>query len=228
MRTLLALLLLHAASALALPSEITAEYKLTSHGVTIGIVSETYVRTGDTYRISSVTRSEGALKVFLDDQLTVESGGKVAADGLRPLRFTQRRARDARRDIEATFDWDRATMVSRYRGESHEVPLPAQAQDRLSFMYQFMFMEPGAGPMAVTMSNGRKVEKYAYRLVDEARLATPAGDFDTRHYARVTSGKESSAEVWLAKDKFNFPVRVIFDDPKGLRLEQTLVAFHSR
>lgn len=228
MRTFLALLLFHAASALALPNEITAEYKLTSHGMTIGTITESYVRTGDTYRISSVTRSEGALKVFLDDQLTVESSGKVGAEGLKPLRFAQRRAKDSRRDIEATFDWDRGVMVSRFRGETHEVPLPAQAQDRLSFMYQFMYMEAGAGPMAVTMSNGRKVEKYAYRLVDEARLQTPAGDFDTRHYARVTAPNESNAEVWLAKDRFNFPVRIVFDDTKGPRLEQTLVALQTR
>lgn len=228
MRMLLALLLAHAAPAFALPNEITAEYKLTSHGVPIGRVTETYVRKGDTYAINSVTRSEGALKVFLDDELTLESAGKVGAEGLKPLRFGQRRARDGRRDIEATFDWDRGVMVSRFRSETSDVPLPPQTQDRLSFMYQFMYLESGAGPMAVTMSNGRKVEKYSYRLVDEVRLATPAGDFETRHYARVTSGKESNAEVWLAKDRFNFPVRVIFDDPRGLRLEQTLVALQSR
>ena len=228
MRTALALLLLAAATAHAAPNEITAEYKLTSHGVLIGTVTESYVRSGDTYRISSVTRSEGALKVFLDDQLTVESSGKVGAGGLRPLRYTQRRARDAKRDIEATFEWDRGVMVSRFRGETHEVPLPAQTQDRLSFMYQFMNMEPGSSPMAVTMANGRKVEKYSYRMVDEERVSTPAGDFDTRHYARVTSARESNAEVWLAKDRFNLPVRVIFDDTRGPRLEQTLVALQTR
>ncbi|HUP29188.1 MAG TPA: DUF3108 domain-containing protein [Usitatibacter sp.] len=228
MRTFLAFLLLQATHAWALPNEITAEYKLTSHGVTIGTVTENYVRSGDTYRISSVTRSEGPLKVFLDDQLTLESTGKVGAEGLRPLKFTQRRARDSKRDIEATFDWDRGVMVSRFRGETHEVALPAQTQDRLSFMYQFMNMEAGSSPMAVSMANGRKVEKYAYRMVDEARVATPAGDFETRHYARITSAKESNAEVWLAKERYNLPVRVVFDDPKGPRLEQTLVALQTR
>jgi hypothetical protein len=225
---LLALLLAHALPALAVPSHVIAEYQLSSHGIPIGRVTETYVRKGDTYSINSVTRSEGALKVFLDDQLTVESSGKVDAQGLKPLRFGQRRAKDAKRDIEATFDWQRGVLVTRYRGELSETPLPAATQDRLSFMYQFMNVAPGTGTLAVTMSNGRRIEQYAYRLVDEVRLETPAGAFDTRHYARVAEAGESGAEVWLAKDRFNFPVRVVFDDPKGLRLEQTLVALKSR
>ncbi|HET9472108.1 MAG TPA: DUF3108 domain-containing protein, partial [Usitatibacter sp.] len=79
------------------------------------------------------------------------------------------------------------------------------------------------------MSNGRKVELYTYRFVDEQALETPAGRFDTLHYERVTaSPKESKAQVWLAKDRFNFPVRVVFDDPKGLRVEQVLVGLETR
>ena len=39
---------------------------------------------------------------------------------------------------------------------------------------------------------------------------------------------EVRADVWLAKDRFNFPVRVVFDDPKRFRLEQTIVALDIR
>ncbi len=75
------------------------------------------------------------------------------------------------------------------------------------------------------MSNGRKVETYTYRLVDEARITTPAGEFDTLHFERVTVEKnDRHVEVWLAKERHNFPVRVVFDDPRGLRVEQSLVA----
>ena len=58
---------------------------------------------------------------------------------------------------------------------------------------------------------------------------TPAGEFDTLQYERVISEPdENRASVWLAKDRFNFPVRVVFDDPKGLRLEQTLVDLQAK
>ena len=87
MRAALAVLLVQALPAFALPSEITAEYRLSSHGVAIGRVTETFVRKGDNYVINSVTRSEGALKVFLDDQLTLESSGKVGTCGNRRWRL---------------------------------------------------------------------------------------------------------------------------------------------
>ena len=231
MKALLPSLLLFAATgALAVPSEITAQYQLSHRTLgVVGRVDESFSRNGDTYSIRSVSRSEGALKVFLDDQIVMESTGRVNAQGLQPMAFGQHRVNSSKGQVKATFDWDKGIMHSRHGGEVSEVPLPRATQDRISLMYQFMNLSLGEATVTMPMSNGRKVDVYTYRLVDEVRLTTPAGDFDTRHYARVTtSPKESKAEVWLAKGHYNFPVRVVFDDAKGLRLEQTLVAFRAR
>ena len=228
MKRLAALLLVVALPAAALPTDIAAEYEITSlGGVKIGRVSESFTRKGDRYAIESTTRSEGALKVFLDDQVRLESSGSVGATGLKPEHFAQKRAKDNRRDIDATFDWARGVLVSHVGEETKEVPLAEDTQDRLSLMYQFMHTTPAEARMALSMSNGRKVEKYTYRFVERVKLATPAGEFDTLHYARVTEGKESHADVWLAPERFNLPVRLVFDDTRGLRLEQTLVSLQA-
>lgn len=226
MKTAIAFVIALAASgaALANPTDIAAEYQLVFTGFTIGHVSETYSRKGDTYAIRSVARAEGPLKLFLDDQLTLQSSGRVVASGLQPLEFAQHRANSSKGAVEATFDWDRGIMHSQSGDSTSEVPLPTETQDRISLMYQFMNLKPGRERVEMHMSNGRKVELYTYRFVDEQNVVTPAGTFNTLHYERVTSGpKESKAQVWLAKDRFNFPVRVVFDDPKGLRVEQILV-----
>jgi len=224
-----ALLALAAMACHALPVEISAEYKLVSAGITIGIVTETFRRDGDTYAIRSTTRSEGPLKLVLDDSITLRSRGRITGDGLQPLEFEQRRAGDASRDIHASFDWEHGVMHSRYKGESREVALPPATQDRVSVMYQFMTRGKGPATVEMNMSNGRKVDRYTYRLVEEVRLATPAGEFDTVHYERVTAtAKESKAGLWLARDRFNIPVRVVFDDPKGLKLEQVLLQLQVR
>lgn len=230
MKTLFALVLGLVAStaALALPTDIAAEYNLVFTGLTIGHVSETYSRTGDTYAIRSVARSEGPLKLFLDDQITMQSAGRVVASGLQPLEFAQHRAKTSKGAVQATFDWEHRVMHSTSGDNRSEVPLPDATQDRISVMYQFMNLKPGAGTVTMPMSNGKKVELYTYRFVDEEPLETPAGRFDTLHYERVVeSPKESKAQVWLAKDRFNFPVRVVFDDPKGLRIEQILVGLRA-
>jgi len=221
--------LLVSAAAHALPTEITAEYRLTNNGLTIGRVNETFVRRGDTYTIQSVTRSDGVLKLIYDDQITLESSGRIVTSGLQPLEFGQRRARDSSRDIKAVFDWDKSVMHSIVDGKLTDVPLPSDTQDRISVMYQFMNLTKRGDTVVMPMSNGRKVEFYTYRFVAEVKLITPAGEFETLQYERVVSEPdENRASVWLAKDRFNLPVRVVFDDPKGLRLEQTLVALQTR
>lgn len=222
---LLFALALPPALAAALPSRITAEYLLVNRGITIGRVHESFVRKGDSYEISSVSRSEGVLKVLYDEQITLSSSGRIVQEGLRPLQFEERRTREPKRDVNASFDWERGVMSSRFRGEVSQHALPPATQDRISMMYQFMHIRARPGSdLTLSMSNGRKVERYTYRLVNEARVATPAGEFDALHFERVTSGpNDRHVEVWLAKEHHNFPVRIVFDDPRGLRVEQTLV-----
>lgn len=225
MKVVVALLAtLLALAAQAAPSRVVAEYAVSKAGITIGRVIETYERTGDRYTIQSVTKSEGVLKVFVDDSLVVHSEGRFGAGGLQPLLFEQKRLRDNRRDLRATFDWAKGVMHSEYKGEAREVALPRGTQDRLSVMYQFMNLDARRDTVEMHMSNGRRVELYTYRKTGEVRIATPAGEFDTMHFERVIDGEgQSRAQVWLAKDRFNIPVRIVFDDASG-RLDQTIVA----
>ncbi len=187
------------------------------------------MRTGDTYTIQSVTRSEGLLKAFVDDEFTAESTGRVDKHGLQPLSYAEHRAKDSKRDLKSDFDWDKGVMRTVIRGENSEVALPVDTQDRISMMYQFMNQSKFGDSFAVPMADRRKIDTYTYRLVEEVKLTTPVGDFDTLHYERVVKDpNETRADVWLAKDRFNFPVRVVFDDPKRFRLEQTVVALDTR
>jgi hypothetical protein len=215
--------------ALALPTEVEAEYRVTLAGMPVGRVVDSYGRRGDAYRIESTSRSEGALKAVFDETAVLRSEGRVGPGGLQPRHFEYRRATDPSRDVQAWFDWEKAEFRSEYRGEETTHALPPGTQDRISVLYQFMFMAPRGSEVRVPMSNGRKVELYAYRKVDEPRIATPAGEFETAHYERIReNGKESRTEVWLARDRFNLPVRVRFEDSKGFLLEQVLVSLVTR
>jgi hypothetical protein len=231
MKAVAGLLLLLAAFAAraAAPTEVTAEYKLSINGFPGARVQESYVRKGDAYSIESKSTTEGPLKALRDETLTYTSTGRVGSGGLVPLVFERRQLADRSRDVRATFDWSKGLMRSEYRGEASDVELPRGTQDRLSMMYQFMHMAPGGSTVEASMSNGRKVEHYTYRLVEEARLKTPAGEFDTLHYERVVKDPgHGKAELWLARDHHNLPVRVVFEDAKGLRLDQTLVLLQAR
>jgi uncharacterized protein DUF3108 len=229
MRYLAILIAFASFAAAAQPTEITAEYEVSSSGVIIGRINETFVRKADTYTIQSVMRSEGLLKAIVDDEFTVESAGRVGASGLKPLRYGERRAKDSKRDLKSTFDWEKRVMRTLARGEKSEVALPVDTQDRISLMYQFMNLPAYGESFVIPMADRRKIETHTYRLVEEVKLTTPAGDFDTRHYQRVVNNpKDTRADVWLARDRFNFPVRLVLDDPKGFKLDQSLVALQAR
>jgi Protein of unknown function (DUF3108) len=224
----LCLLFVSAATA-AQPGEIAAEYRVTNNGIAIGSIKETFVRKGERYSIQSVTRSEGILKALLDDQITVESIGRVAADGLQPLEYNEHRLKDAKRDLKCTFDWDKGVMHAVLHGENTDTTLPAATQDRISVMYQFAHLRKLGDTLVLPIAERRKIEVHTYRLVGEETVDTPMGPFDARHYQRVVANAtDTRADVWLAKDRFNFPVRAIFDDPKGFRLEQAVVSLVAR
>jgi hypothetical protein len=222
-RWLAALAAFAATAAAALPTEIVCEYKVVHTGFTIGRISETFVRNGEGYSAVSVTRSDGPLKVLLDDQITLESTGRVTAAGLQPLVFTQVRAKDHVRDLKTTFDWDKAILRTAMRGETSETPLPEGTQDRLSVMYQFVYLPALGETLTIPMVMNRRIEPYTYRLVEAVKLTTAAGEFDTLHYQRTnTKPDDTKVDVWLARSHANFPVRAVFDDPKGFRLEQVV------
>ena len=219
-----------AASAASQPTQIEAQYVVTTNGgITIGRASEVFSRKGDSYSIRSETRSDGALKAFLDDQITVESSGRVDKEGLKPLEYSERRAKDNKRDLKSTFDWKINVMHTELRNDPSDYWFPPGTQDRISVMYQFMHMKELGETLTIPMAERRKINTYTYKLIGQERTATPAGEFDTRHYRRVTTDpKETKVDLWLARDRHNFPVRVIFDDPKGYKLEQQLVALETR
>lgn len=211
--------------ALAQPREVAAEYRVINSGITIGSIKESFVRTDNKYSIQSVTRSEGLLKAILDDQITVESSGRVGAEGLQPLEYGEHRLKDPKRDLRSTFDWDKGVMRTVLHGETSEAALPNATQDRISVMYQFMSMPKLTDTLVMPIAERRKIVVHVYRLVGDEKIDTPLGAFDTRHYQRVVSdATDTRADVWLAKERLNFPVRAVFDDPKGFRLEQVVVS----
>ena len=219
-----------AASAASQPTQVEAQYVVTTNGgITIGRATEVYSRKGDSYAIRSETRSDGPLKAFIDDQITVESKGRIDGEGLKPLEYSERRAKDGKRDLKSTFDWKINVMHTELRNDPSDYWFPPGTQDRISVMYQFMHMKEFGETLVVPMAERRKINTYTYKLVGDERTAVPAGEFDTRHYRRVTTDpKETKVDLWLAKDRHNFPVRVIFDDPKGYKLEQQLSALEAR
>jgi hypothetical protein len=102
-------------------------------------------------------------------------------------------------------------------------PLPLGTQDRISLMYQFMFVEPGQlRQIDVAMTNGRKIDRYRYSITPGVDLDTPLGRMKTLHLVKAREPGESAAEIWLAPQHHFFPVKVLLVEKDGARYEQTI------
>ena len=207
------------------PTQIVAHYKIHKSGILIGTIEERFNREGDTYKIVSETKTAGALKWLLNDQLILSSEGKIGASGLVPGRYELKRLRDPKRDISSTFDFakNRTFLTRPGGGMSENFALPVGTLDRVSAMYQFAFVPPVSSEVSFLMSQGKDAERYVYRKMGEPTIKVGETTYVTVHYVRETKPGESNAQLWLAKNRHYLAVRMIFEDSRGLSLEQTLV-----
>lgn len=216
------------ASAGSTPVEVTANYRILKSGLLIGTVDEKFIREGDSYKIISETRTAGGLSLFLRERITVTAEGKIGATGLEPGLYEFRRQGNGAKNISARFDWNVHQIYSQQSSRNESFELPAGTMDRISAMYQFMFNAPRDNRVHTWVSNGKQAELYHYRKKGEPTLQVGNQLLATVHYERESEPGRPRAQLWLAKDHHFLPVRAIFEDSRGMSLEQTLVQFQVR
>jgi len=209
--------LLAAQVAAAPPQRVEIVFDLLHNGARVAVIVDRLEHDGKHYEI--VERWQGKGLMALRGEARRSSRGTIAPEGLRPHEFADRRS--GRRTARATLDWDRQQLTLQYKGAPETRPLPANAQDKLSFLYGFGFGPPGAPPMTLNVADGRGVSTYVYRLAGRERLSLPAGEFETLKLVRQKDDpRDRSTEIWLAEGHGWLPVRVLVTERDGSRLDQ--------
>jgi hypothetical protein len=215
-RLLIALALCVPAAHAAAPTQMNAVYDLYRNGQKLGSVTDTFTRSGKHYRIDSVSRAEGALKLLWPGTISMSSEGVIDANGLRPATFVHARSDKPNKTARASFDWTAHSVHLEYKGEAHDqAGLDAHAQDQLSQLYQFVFMPKLPVDLTLAVASGKSVNRYHYRRSDGGKLSVPAGEFAVQQFSRITTPDDDKAvSVWVAPARNNFPVqvRVVDDD----------------
>jgi len=212
-----------APSSAAAPAAVTASYNLFKDGLHIATVDETFEKNGSKYQIVSASNPAGALKRLFRTQIRVLSSGTVTPSGLRPESSEYGRLDDASKNVNAEFDWSAEQLRMAYEGRKETAQLPPGTQDRLSIMYQFMFM-PLAKLKLVTlpMTNGKKIETYRYEVAGKEAIDTPLGKINTLHLVRQREAGDNTVEVWLSQERNFVPVKVLIVENDGSKFEQVI------
>lgn len=210
----------------ASPSSVTAAYDLYKGSLRIATVEETYTRDKDRYTLTSTTRAVGLLAIIKPGKIVISSRGLIGPGGLQPSFFSDQREGDARRSRQAEFDWMTRQLTLVYPSERKIFALPEGTQDRLSAMYQFMFLSLAkTGMLSFSMTNGSKLDVYNYRITPDQSVTIPLGTFKAYYAASAPEGRSNHTEIWLAADHANFPYKMVITDPDGDQLSQVLTKF---
>ena len=201
-----------AAAAAAPPQRVEIGYELVRNGSVVAEVNQRLEHDGRSYRLAETWKGKGIYS--LRGEATRSSQGAVAADGLRPRKFEDRRSG---RDTQyAEFDPAAQTPT-------------LQRQDRLSFIWTFAFAPPGAAAATVIASDGKSATTYVYQAAGRERVKTPAGEFDAlKLVKRRDHPRDRVTEIWLAADRQYIPVRILVIEKDGSRIDQSAVRISSQ
>jgi Protein of unknown function (DUF3108) len=228
MRALAALLLCFVAPALfaAPPARIEASYDVSTRGIKIAEIKERFTRTGNQYRIESLTKPVGMLAMFRPDTLQVVSEGEITKNGLRPRKFLYKRSKETLKNTAADFDWRQATLKLSDRGGTRIEPLPAATQDRLSALYQFRYesLLHERKQVIMRITNGSKIDTRLYSIQAKQMVDVPLGTLKTLYLSTAPQETAWKTEMWLSTDNGNFPCKIILTEDNGDKLTQVLTA----
>lgn len=204
-------------------NSIKAVYDIYKNAIRIGQISEAYTRNKDHYTLTSTTRAVGLLALFQRGKIAIKSTGSVTDKGLQPQHFSDFRESEESRNHRAEFDWSNKKLTLINQSKNSVVALPEGTQDRLSAMYQFMFLPiEKTELLSFNMTNGSKLDAYNYRITPNQSVTVPLGTFKAFYLTSAPEADASKTEIWLAAEHNNFPYKMIITDRDGDKLTQVL------
>ena len=165
------------------------------------------------YQINSVAKARGLAALVLSELLQT-SEGELTKTGLRPNKFTYNYGDKASKSRLATFDWQAKTVSMQTATGTQTEPLSDEAQDLLSFMYQFMYVPP-LHAMQIHIVNGKSLHTYDYSFEGENSIPLPMGEVNTIHIQHSNDETEEKIDLWLAVDYQYLPVKILKIDKNG-------------
>lgn len=199
------------------PARVEIAYDVLYNDGVIAGVTHLLEHDGRAYRLSERTKGRGLLALLGEARRS--SRGTIAVEGLRPLEYED--VRTGREPASVRFAWDAKSVTLQFRQGPQLQPLPAHAQDRLSFLFNFAFHPPGNRPVEFNLVDGKGIANYLFDVAERERIKVPAGEFDAlRLVQRKRHAGDSSNELWLDPSRSYLPLRVLVVQKDGTRIDQ--------
>ncbi len=199
-----------------------AVYQGSAASFMIGEVHHTLEIAEGRYTLKSVTKTTGLASLFKNYLLTQTSRGTAGNKGLQPEIYEEEKTTSSGMQRQkATFDWAAQTLLFSHGAETE---LPADAQDVLSMLYQLSQNSMRGEIVPLTISNGKKLEKYELEIGREEEITTPLGKLRALHLRKLHLEGEEGFEIWLGLEYRMLPVKYRHLDRSGKVDGEALIA----
>jgi len=160
------------------------------------------------YRIDLEARTIGIARLLKSNPVVQTSEGRISPQGLIPDEYHVIGRASETDEAVAQFNWANQTLTLQPAGTVF--PLTEGTQDLLSFFFQFSIVPPETEGTSRAITNGRKLDRYAYELTEKTHLKLPLGDTEALHVSRLTGLNEDSFDIWLGEKYHLLPVQIRF------------------
>lgn len=189
----------------------------------VGRTVQSWAFEGERYQLASRSVTTGLADLVRPQHRTYLSQGALTPEGLRPERFTMSRNRGrGLEEARAVFDWSDGQVSLGASGAPTVQRLPPGTQDIVSIIYQLALDPPASGRVHFAVTNGRRIDTYAFDVRPEETIETPLGTLRTLPVHQVRRPGAESVDVWLASEYRYLPVRIRFigrdGEPAGEQL----------
>ena len=171
----------------------------------IGHVAINYEINDGQYQIDYEAKAVGFTSLIFSDGLIQKSQGTINQDGLKPNYYLYQYSKKKRN--EAFFDWQHNQLRVLKNKSERLFDLKEGAQDQLSILFQFMFLNP-LDKMQVPVTNAKLFKTYDYQYIEEGVMATVLGDIEYLHIAKFNYEDPDRIDAWLAKDYGYLPIKI--------------------
>jgi hypothetical protein len=165
------------------------------------------------YTLQVDMNTTGIASLFKTFELSQRSSGTVSALGLRPDVFSENRVTaKGNQAVTAQFDWENSKLTF---SNGNHATLPEQAQDILSFLYQFSQLPLHQSTLPLHVSNGKKLESYQLAIGEEEQLQTRFGRIRALPLRKIHAPGEEGLDIWLGLEYRLLPVKIRQIDRNG-------------
>ena len=195
----------------AIPPSATLKYKVTASYNGLSLSGNSVMQWQTNLKTYSIR--DNCTVTFFGNVLNSASSGKVSSIGLEPANYSETKLH---KKFSAAINQTNGYFKPSDGDDA--ISFSGQIQDHSSIVWQLAAIAndnrgsftPGHSYVLQVIGH-RSVKNWTFRVNRNETLSTPAGKFQTTVLSG-NNGKNQTMSVWLAKDRYFYPVQLYFRD----------------